>query len=430
MFRPIFQRLTPSLACFSGCLFFFYTISQMSAFNAISPELMHSFHLTSTELGWLSSAYLYANAIWLIPGGILLDKYSTRKITLIFMAACVFCSFVFAISNSVFIDVIFRFISGLGSAMSLLVSLRLAKQWFPTKTAQTVGLMVAFGMLGGVFADAPLSWLTLHMGWQNAMSIMGLVGVVFLIFMLFFLRTSLNDRLVTLSESKTNTSQLKFLEQIRIVAANAQNWRCGFCIGLLNLPIFLLATLWGNLYLSQTLALPLSKAASISTMIFIGEIIGSPIFGWISDKIKSRRLPITVGAFVSFIIILNIMYDQHLSISTESFLFFILGFFISAQVVAYPAIIESNEKGLSSSATGLSSFLANFIGAISQPAFGWFLSLHWDHAMYQGIPFYNLNDYRIALFILPWGFIVSLLISLTIKESYFNRQTQLRIYSG
>src|SRR3989338_8855068 len=103
------HSLKPMLACICAGLFFFYTIFQKVTFNAISADLISKFHLSVTGLGGISSAYLYANALWLIPGGILLEKFSSRIVTLVFVFACAVSSFVFAKSSSVLLDIIMRF---------------------------------------------------------------------------------------------------------------------------------------------------------------------------------------------------------------------------------------------------------------------------------------------------------------------------------
>lgn len=153
---PHFSRI---LACIGAGLFFFYTIFQKVTFNAISTHLIAHFHLTNTGLGAVSSAYLYANALWLIPGGILLERFSSRMVTLLFMFACVASSFIFAESSSLFLDVILRFIGGFGSAMSLLISLRLATNWFPNQTARVIGLLVSLGMSAGIVASKYTKWI-------------------------------------------------------------------------------------------------------------------------------------------------------------------------------------------------------------------------------------------------------------------------------
>src|SRR5579872_5459039 len=66
----------------TASLFFFYQFIQMNLFNSINEQLRETYHLDAVQLGQLFSMYFYANFIFLIPAGSLLDRFSTRKILL------------------------------------------------------------------------------------------------------------------------------------------------------------------------------------------------------------------------------------------------------------------------------------------------------------------------------------------------------------
>ena len=84
------------------------------------------------------------------------------------------------------------------------------------------------------------------------------------------------------------------------------------------------------------------EAASVSGMIFVGTIFGGPIVGALSDRIGLRRLPMILGALLSLVVILTIIYVPGLSLTQLTLLFLALGFFTSSQVITYPTIAESN----------------------------------------------------------------------------------------
>lgn len=379
----------------------------MASFNVVSVDLMSFFHLNTTQFGAFSSAYLAANAIWLIPGGILLDRLSARKVTLLFMAGSVAASFVFAFSSSIILDVLMRFVGGLGSAMSLLVTLRLAARWCPEKTALVIGLLVALGMSGGIFADAPFSYLVQQFHWHMALKISGYFGVLLWVFMYLFL----HDKTDISAHSKSfNLQQL--LRDLKAIVSNIQNWKCGVFIGLTNLPIFVLASLWGNTFLVQTFSIPSQQASFITSMIFIGEIIGAPIMGWFSDKLKLRRPLMIISAVLSLVMTSSILFNPNLSATILEILFFSLGFIISAQVIGYPTIIESNAPSVASTASGFGSFLVNMVGASSQILFGYLLNIHGGNIVHSTV------DYHRAFSLLPIAFILAIFTAFLIHETF------------
>ena len=404
------QNTRAILACISAGLFFFYTIFQKVTFNAISADLISKFHLSVTGLGGISSAYLYANALWLIPGGILLEKFSSRIVTLVFVFACAVSSFVFAKSSSVLLDIIMRFIGGLGSAMSLLISLRLAARWFPDHSARVIGLLVSLGMSAGIVANAPFSVLMQHVGYQNSLIYVGYFGLVIGTFMLFFL----HDRADVDSKVEINFSSV--CRDIKNVACNMQNWKSGVCIGLMNLPIFILASLWGNLYLMHTAGYTSDKATLVISMIFVGEITGAPIVGWISDKIQNRKFVLLMGSILSLMMTVFIMDAEMLSATTLSILFFLLGFFLSAQVIGYSVIAESNDASVSSTASGFGSSIVNLIGALCQVLFPLLLTLHFT-AIGQ-----SAYSYQTAFLMFPVAFLMSIALIYRMKKTEISSQ--------
>ena len=92
-------------------------------------------------------------------------------------------------------------------------------------------------------------------------------------------------------------------------------------------------------------------------MVFLGTIVGSPLLGWLSDRIKQRRLPMIVFAVLSFMVVLILIYTPHLSFVQLAIIFFILGFFTSAQIISYPLVAESNPRSIIGTAEGLASVL-------------------------------------------------------------------------
>ncbi|QLH41848.1 MAG: MFS transporter [Coxiellaceae bacterium] len=117
----------------SCCYFSFFNLFQISVFNSISAGLMTDFHLSSLQMGWFSATYLIANTLWLVPGGLLIDRYSARHTALLFAFLDVMACFVISISHHLLVSIMMRFIQGMASAMSLLICARFANRWFANK---------------------------------------------------------------------------------------------------------------------------------------------------------------------------------------------------------------------------------------------------------------------------------------------------------
>ncbi len=386
-------------------------------FNAIDPALMKEFKITAAQLGQLSAFYFYGDVLLLLPAGVILDRFSTRRIIITAMIISIISTIVFSQASNLAIAKLCRFMTGTAAAFCFLSCIRLASRWFPPKRlALVVGIVVTMACMGGTVAQTPMTLLTDYLGWREALLIDAGVGLLLLAIIFLFVRdypagTDL------LRIHKKHLEEVGFFKSLWLALRNLQNWLAGLYTSLLNLPIFLLGAMWGSLYLVQMHGLTRTQASYVTSMIFIGTIFGSPIIGWCSDRIGKRKLPMILGAILSLAVIVVIMALDQITITHGMILFFLLGFFTSAQIISYPLIAESNPRYLTGTASGLASTLI-MAGGVIQPIFGWLMGLHWNKQFVEGVPFYSAHDYLFAMSIMPIGFIVGLIISFLAKETH------------
>lgn len=408
------QRFKPWLVCLTASLFFFYEFLQLMMFNALDPYLLKEFKISATQLGNLSAYYFYANIIMLFPAGMIIDRVSTRLLISIAMTASILSTLLFSQTHSLGLAQLSRFITGIAGSFCFLSCMRLTSRWFPPKKmAMAIGFVVTMAFLGGTAAQTPMTLLTDHLGWRNALLIDALFGFIMLIFIIAIVRDAPNSENI----SHQKAPSLGFWESLVKSIGNAQNWFAGMYTSLMNLPIFLLGAMWGGLFLVQIHHLTRAQASLVTSMIFIGTIFGSPAIGWISDRFARRKMPMIICAVISLAIVIFINYSPVLTMPMGMVLFFLLGFITSAQIISYPLIAEANPRALTATAGGIASTLI-MAGGISQPFFGWLMTLNWNHLMSNDIPVYSLSDYRLALLIMPIGFILSLIFAFLIKETY------------
>ena len=212
--------LAPWLVTFSAALFFFYIFIQINMLNSLAPALFKSFHLTSGQIANLSQNYFYANVLFLFPAGILLDRFSTRKIVLISMTICIIATLVFAFSQSLLLDDICRFMTGLAGAFCLLAPVRIATRWFPPqKLGLVIGLIVTFAWFGGMVAQTPFSYFIQHVGWRHTVIGDALLGLIILIIMALFVKDTPPNQQNTTTSSH-HISELSFWQCIGLTIKN------------------------------------------------------------------------------------------------------------------------------------------------------------------------------------------------------------------
>ncbi len=414
-----FSKIQPWLVCLSAAFFFFYEFIQMGMFNSISQELMHDFSINAGQLGFLSATYFYADVIFLLFAGILVDRFSIRIIILSAMVMVVLSTILFACSRSFEIAAFSHFIAGIGNAFCFLSCIKLATRWFPSqRLALVIGIIITIAMAGGIVAQTPFALVVHALGWRNAVMINAALGILITLLIYCFVHDYPKHQRSQKSEDLVATKPISVMKSISLSLRNKQNGLAGVYTCLLNLPIILLGALWGSLYLTQVHHLEKTQASLVATMIFLGTIIGSPLVGWLSDFISRRRLLMIIGAMLSLLVLLAIMFIPVLHFYTLLILFLLLGFFTSTQIISYPLIAESNPRHLTGTSTSLASILIMGGGAVFQPLFGWLIDLHWDQTFLQGVPYYSASNYRYGMAIMPIAFIVSLIAACCLRETY------------
>lgn len=415
-------KLQPWIICFTASLFFFYEFIQLNMLNAMSSELMQTFNLNATQFGRLSAFYFYANILFLLPAGIILDRVSIRKIILIALSTCVLGTFAFALSPTITLANISRFLTGIGSAFCFLSCIRLASHWFPAQRMALIsGLIVTMAMLGGVAAQTPMTFLTAHFGWRHAVMIDGAIGIIILVLIFCVVRDYPSELKQQFNFHQEQLYKLGYWRSLRLAYFKRQNWLCGTYTCLLNLPIFILGGFLGNQYLQRVHHLNVTQASLVSSMLFFGTIFGSPFMGWFSDRLGLRRAPMIICALLALLIMLAIMKLSQLNFLMLFFLFLLLGFITSAQVISYPTVAESNSKLLTATAVSVISISAIAGGAIFDPFFGWLIDFHAKTSAISATPIYSANDFQFALWLFPFAFVVGLIAACWVRETHCQR---------
>lgn len=407
----------------SSSLYFFYEFIQMNLFASIDGQLMQAFHLNAPELGRLASMYFYANALFVFPAGVLLDRFSPKKLLLIAVIFSTLGTLAFGLAHDYWVAALSRFIVGTGAAFCFLGCIRIASRWFPPKKmAFVTGVAVTMAMVGGLVAQTPFALLTNAVGWRQAVVLDAMLGVIIFFAIYFWVQDRPPNSQADVKADKACLQSLGFWHSIGLVMKNPYNWLCGLYTSLMNLPVFLLGALWGIHYLVEVHQLSTVQGSYATTLFFVGVMIGAPVFGWFSDHVGRRVMPMIVGAILSLAVILVLMYVPQLSLMELIGLFFLIGFTTSSQVLSYPVIAELNPIALTGSAISIDSITIMVGGVVFQPLFGWFMERNWDHTVVNGVHVYAASDFSAAMLIMPIAFIISLLISFFIKETYCKSQ--------
>lgn len=410
-------KAAPYIVCFTAALFFAFELMQLHMMNAIAPMLMGDLHLNATDFGLLSSTYLLADVIFLIPAGMILDRFSTRRVILAAMILCVLGTFGFALATTFKVACFFHFISGIGNAFCFLSCIMLITRWFePSKQSLIIGLVITTGMLGGFLAQSPFSALAEMLSWRNALMVDGVIGTLILALVALFVFDK-NEEVV---HQEANSAS--FISALKRAFFNKQNIACGLYTSFMNMPLMVIAAVYGSLFLTQAHGVSLVEASFLISMICIGTIIGSPIFGRLGDNMSKKPL-MAAGSVLSIATFLVIMYTSSATFMTLLTLFILLGFFTSSQVLGYPLITEASEKEITGTSTSIAAVIIMGLPMFIGPLTGKILDRFSYKDSMTEITIFPIEGFHAAFLVFPIGFFIALMLLPMIKEKALVKAT-------
>ncbi|MEI6055326.1 MAG: MFS transporter [Lentisphaerota bacterium] len=380
-------------------LFPLFILSLQFSLTVMIQPLKAEFALNDVWIGLLGASYAILYTILQIPIGSLVDKFGSRKITLISIVGCTICVVLFALSKSFYWALISRVGIGLFAAPAFTLAFYSAGKWFDIKTfGILVALTEASGDLGGVLGTSLLAVIVANYGWRNTNLILAMIGVVIFIMAILFVKDKENPRIKTDEKINQKSSGHSILHILAIVMRNKQIWICGLCSGLLFAQLNAFGGLWGVPFLMTKYQLDLVDAGWLISLMYIGAAVFSPFMAILSNKIKNKILLIRACSVVLFALFISVIY---LPLGTGIFLhicLFLIGMICSVYILFFSITKSIVNDKVCATALSLTNVLCGAIGAlILQPFIGWILHI---------IDIMDLGKYDVA--VVPYFIALSL----------------------
>jgi len=146
----------------------FLTPFMGSSINIALPSIGKEFSLDAVTLAWVSTAYLLAATVFLLPFGRIADIYGRKRIfqygILIYTVFCLLS----ALSTTVVMLIFFRVLQGIGGAMVFSTGVAILTSVFPVEErGKALGINVAAVYLGLSLGPFLGGLLTQHFGWRS-----------------------------------------------------------------------------------------------------------------------------------------------------------------------------------------------------------------------------------------------------------------------
>lgn len=416
--RSIFWRgvLIWSLAT----IFYFFDNLLNVAPGGMKPQLSQAFNLSAADLGILSSCYLWSYGIMQIPAGLLMDTVGPRRLLSLAAISCALGTMLFGMADTIVAACVGRILIGFGASFAVVGCSKIASVWFPPRRfALFMGLMVAVGMLGGAFGLAAVSQIISKFGWKGSLYSGAVISLVLSALMWLIIRDKPPVDITGIPTNTKDTKHVPILTGLAEVVMCKQDWLVAIYAGLMFVPTLAFGGLWGTPYLVEAHGFSQESAGILSSMVFIGWVFGGPIYGWVSDYIGRRNLPMYFANIATFIVSLWLIYGSGYSFNTLAVGMFLLGLFSSGFLIAYVVTREKNRPEISGTAIGFINMLNTFSVAFFQLFIGWVLDfVSTGVIMTEGGKAFALVDYQKALMCIPVCLIVAFVMLLRVKETY------------
>ncbi len=382
-------------------------------------DLRLYFSLSAGGIGLLASMYYWAYTPLQLVVGLITDRFGARRVLISAIGACVLGTWIFGLTHSYFIASGARFLIGAGSAFAFVGALKLAADWLPQKYFSFfVGLCTSLGMLGAMFGETAMSYVVDHLGWHPVIMDSVWLGFILIGLFLFFVYEKQDLIATTKKTNQVNFRDLK--KSLFKIASSRTMLQAGFIGCALFLSLSLLAEQWGNVFIQKVLNSNAQNASYYVDMIFFGWFIGSPFFGFLSEKMASRKRVLLGGCILSLITIIPIiLFPQQLSPVELATALFLFGFFNSTEINCFSMARDCVDVRLTATAVGFINACVMVGGMIVQPLFGYLLDFF--ASGYQSVHssmHYTLHQYQMALCIIPIFLVMALAMCCFMKETY------------
>lgn len=405
--------------CLLGASFYMYEFLLQVSLGVMTNELMRDLSLNAAGLGLVSAFYYYAYMSMQIPAGLLHDKFGPRLMLTVAILICALGALCFSYSYNIWEASAGRFLMGIGSAFSFSGALMLISRWFsPQYFAVLSGFVQLMSSIGAIAGELPLAIAIHHWHWRPTMMYLFVIGVILAVLVFLIVRNFPRGYQATPIVNATPVKK----PPLKTVFGRMESWWVAIYSFAIWAPIAAFAGLWGIPFIVASYHITTEAASLACAAIWIGIGIGSPLVGWISERIQHRCGVLSVCALIGVISSIALIYLD-LSPFMLYFALFLFGCAGSGQSLAFSIVRDINHPQVIGAAIGLNNMATVAGGAILPPVIGLLLQTNWDGVVVNHTPVYNLSDYRIALCMIPICYVIALFASMKGMRETYCKQT-------
>lgn len=336
----------------------------------IADILKSDLGYSDENIGQLYSFYSFAAIIVLMLGGIIIDKYGTKRSVILFGAICSVAGIVTAISPDLSLMLFGRVLLGLGAEPLIVAITTALAKWFKGKELSfAFGINLTIARLGSVAADNSPSWASgYYSNWQDPLYLAAMIGLSCVVGgITYFILERNAERRYQLGEAD-EPEKLVWSDLFKF--STSYWYIVGLCIVFYS-AIFPFRSFAIKFFI-EAHGTSREFAGFLNSVLPLSAMIATPLFGLLVDKVGKRSLFMMAGSAVLLPVYLMMVYTD-ISLFVPIILMGIAFSLIPAVMwpsVAY--IVKENRLGTAYS-------LMTLIQQIGLAAFNWMIGAANDY---------------------------------------------------
>ena len=386
-----------------AAFYFYQFIARSSFITVLTNEFMQYFNIDTAGIGLLGSCYYWIYTLMQIPAGIIVDKYSTKWVATLATLICSLGLFILILTSNSYVAGFGEMLIGFGSAFAFVLAVKAITQWFHAgRVAIMTSLTMSIGCLGPVLGGPGVAYIVRSHNWIDVIRVYCLVGVGLAALIWLIVKDKDKDANVskehaTETESAESNTEISLVESLKLVLCSKQAWVLGLMTMAVYAPLSALGDMWGVMFIKVAYGLTPEMSALANNMLYLGVVVGSPVFAYAATVCGSFKKPMIIGVIGAFLSLFVIVYlSGYVNTFALFILFFITGFSCGS-MLAYPLGLALFPKSIGATITGFINMMSMVSGIILLPAVGGTVKYFWNGITKNGLPVYTLSDFRWGL---------------------------------
>jgi sugar phosphate permease len=278
------------------CLMYLITYLDRVSMSNTAPLISREFGFSKATMGVIFSAFVWAYALFQVPGGWLGDRFGPRKVLTAIMVYRMVIAGLTTLALGFSSFWVVRFMLGVGEAGAFPTATRAMQMWFPRQERGLVqGVSHAASRFGAAIGPPLAVAIMIHYGWRMVFYVIGFVSLAWsLLFLLTYRNTPEEHKDVSRNELahirgvneaggiREASGQKRPTVPWKILLKHPNMWAlmCGYFTYLYCLWIFLS---WLPSYLVSYRGFTLLKMGSYAALPLGAGVFGDAVGGWLTD---------------------------------------------------------------------------------------------------------------------------------------------------